>query len=82
MDKRYIVFKCCTTGREPIVCFDAVDIEEAKENLHWLKTRHAQEKQFQLGLGEFFEILEKSQVEEAEWEEATSKLCTQKGGKA
>lgn len=82
MDKRYIVFKCSTDGREPIVCFDADGMEEAKDNLLWLKTKHAGEKHFQLGEGEFFEILNKSQVEEAEWEEATKKLCSQKGGKA
>jgi len=82
MDKRYIVFKCCTDGREPIVCFDASGVEEAKDNLAWLQKKHASEKNFQLGVGEFFEILEKSQVQEAEWQEAEQKLCTQKGGKA
>ena len=80
MDKRYIVFKCRTGGREPIACFDAEGMEEAKDNLLWLKTKHANEQHFHLGPGEFFEILEKSQMDAAEWDAAIHTLCPQKGG--
>ncbi len=81
MDKRYVVFKCGIDGRAPIAWFDASGIDEANDNLHWLKTKHASEKRFHLDKGEFFEILEKSQMEAAEWEAAIVTLRLQ-GGKA
>ncbi|MDP2847807.1 MAG: hypothetical protein Q8O35_06390 [Humidesulfovibrio sp.] len=82
MDTRYLVYKCSAAGRRPIACFDACSHDEARDTLCWLKKRHGEEDDFRLEPGEFFEILEKSQVPAEEWEEATSHLCRQKGGRA
>lgn len=82
MDKRYLVYKCSTQARRPIACFDADSADEARETLTWLKKRHGAEEDFRLDAGEFFEIMEKSQVPDTEWEEAMDRLCRQKGGRA
>ncbi len=82
MAGRYIVFKCAGQGREPIACYDAADMDEAKDTLAWLRKRHGTEADFRLEAGEFFEILERGQVEPGQWEEALNRLCRQKGGRA
>ena len=79
MDKHYVVFKCGAGGRAPIAWFDASGIDEANDNLHWLKTKHASEKRFHLDSGEFFEILEKTQMDAAEWEAAIAALRPHEG---
>jgi len=80
VEKRYVVFKILLDGRKPIVCFDAINIDEANDNLAWLRKKHADEPDYLLGVGEFFEILERSQMSESEWEAAEQSLCRQKGG--
>lgn len=82
MDTRYLVFKCSVAIHCPIACFDACSHEEARETFKLLKKRHADEEDFRLEPGEFFEILEKDQVPVEEWEEAVNRLCRQKGGRA
>lgn len=82
MDTRYLVYKCSTTSHFPIACFDASSLDEARDTLAWLQKRHGEEADFCLEPGEFFEILEKSQVPAEEWEESMNRLCRQKGGRA
>lgn len=82
MDTRYLVYKCSAAARRPIACFDACGHEEAQDTLAWLKKRHAEEEDFRLGPGEFYEIMEKEQVPTGEWKEAMDRLCRQKGGRA
>ena len=81
MAGRYIVFKCAGAQRAPIACYDAADMDEAKDTLAWLKARHGTEPDFRLASGEFFEILERRQVAEGDWEAALNRLCRQKGGR-
>jgi hypothetical protein len=79
MDKSYVVFKCSVDTREPIICFDAAGMEEANDNLRWLRKKHAVEKRFQLEPGEFFEVLELSQMKRAELEKALKSICAREG---
>jgi len=82
MDTRYLVYKFSGVTRRPIACFDACGHDEAQDTLAWLKKRHAEEDDFRLEPGEFFEIMEEEQVPAEEWQEAMNRLCRQKGGRA
>lgn len=75
MEKRYLLLKCGSGSKSlPIDCFTASNMTEAQEALKWLQQHHPERKEFQLGPGEFFELLVEEHCSPEEWEGALAEL--------
>ncbi|MFT5701150.1 MAG: hypothetical protein ACI8ZB_004039 [Desulforhopalus sp.] len=79
MGKRYLLYKFCRDGdRHLITWLTASGVEEANLAVKLLRKNHPQD--LALGEGEFFEIIEESQLKSGEWEQAMEALSLRKGG--
>ena len=74
MTKSYLLYKCGADSRTPVVIFTADNVDEAREAPTWLKRKHPQHPGLRLGPGEFFEILEKNQCPEEDWQIAQAAI--------
>jgi len=70
MVKSYLLYKCGDSGRIPLAYFTADNIDEAREAPTWLKRKHPDLPGLVLAAGEFFEIIEKGQCPDEEWDAA------------
>jgi hypothetical protein len=81
MDKRYLLYKFCRdANRHLITWLTASGLEEANLAVKLLRKNHPQVPDLVLGKGEFFEVVEESQLKPGEWEEAMRILAGRKGG--
>ncbi len=74
MTKSYLLYKCGSEGRTPLVHFTADNVDEAREAPTWLKRKHPDHPGLALGPGEFFEIIEKDLCPAEEWDAALAAI--------
>ncbi|MBN2140255.1 MAG: hypothetical protein PHV85_04475 [Desulfovibrionaceae bacterium] len=76
MGDGYLLYKCGSGGRRKLITFiDARDLDEANAAVRLLKNRPERRADLELKPGEFFEVLEKSQVPQQEWDQVMSGLA-------
>ena len=74
MAKSYLLYKCGEGVRIPLAYFTADNIDEAREAPTWLKRKHPDLPGLVLHGGEFFEIIEKGQCPDEEWDAALATI--------
>lgn len=81
MGKRYLLYKVCRDGDHHLITWlTASGLDEANLAVKLLRKNHPQNQDLALGDGEFFEIVEETQLKSGEWEHAMQVLSLRKGG--